>query len=153
MINSPLIEGHMFDTLTFSKKMQKAGMTQPIADQLAYGLLNFQVNQFENLLTKNEFRKFELEVRRDIEEVKTDIIGVKNDIEGVKNDIELVRKDIEEFRGEIKSIRFDFKNEVENLVTKKEFNLKMQNLELNITIKMGIIMASDIGILALLIKL
>lgn len=164
----------MFDTLTFSKKMQKAGMTQPIADQLAYGLLNFQVNQFENLLTKNEFRKFELEVRRDIEEVKTDIIGVKNDIEGVKsdieeiksdiegvkndiegvkNDIELVRKDIEEFRGEIKSIRFDFKNEVENLVTKKEFNLKMQNLELNITIKMGIIMASGIGILALLIKL
>jgi septal ring factor EnvC (AmiA/AmiB activator) len=174
MINSPLIENNMFDTLTFSKKMQNAGMTQNLAEQLAYSLLNFQNNQFENLLTKNEFKKFEKEVRRDIEdvksdieevkndieevkndieEVKNDIEEVKNDIEEVKNDIEEVRWDIEEFRAEIKSIRFDFKNDVENLVSKKEFNLKMKNLELNITIKMGLIMASGIGILALLIKI
>ena len=146
MINSPLIENNMFDTLTFSKKMQNAGMTQNLAEQLAYSLLNFQNNQFENLLTKNEFKKFEKEVRRDIEDVKSDI-------EEVKNDIEEVRWDIEEFRAEIKSIRFDFKNDVENLVSKKEFNLKMKNLELNITIKMGLIMASGIGILALLIKI
>ena len=167
MINSPLIENNMFDTLTFSKKMQNAGMTQNVAEQLAYSLLNFQNNQFENLLTKNEFKKFETEVRRniedvksdieevknDIEEVKNDIEEVKNDIEDVKNDIEEVRWDIEEFRAEIKSIRFDFKNDVENLVSKKEFNLKMKNLELNITIKMGLMMASGIGILALLIKI
>ncbi len=153
MINSPLIENNMFDTLTFSKKMQNAGMTQNLAEQLAYSLLNFQNNQFENLLTKNEFKKFEKEVRRDIEDVKSDIEEVKNDIEEVKNDIEEVRWDIEEFRAEIKSIRFDFKNDVENLVSKKEFNLKMKNLELNITIKMGLIMASGIGILALLIKI
>ena len=181
MINSPLIENNMFDTLTFSKKMQNAGMTQNVAEQLAYSLLNFQNNQFENLLTKNEFKKFETEVRRnienvksdiqevkndieevkndieevknDIEEVKNDIEDVKNDIEDVKNDIEEVRWDIEEFRAEIKSIRFDFKNDVENLVSKKEFNLKMKNLELNITIKMGLMMASGIGILALLIKI
>ena len=146
MINSPLIENNMFDTLTFSKKMQNAGMTQNVAEQLAYSLLNFQNNQFENLLTKNEFKKFETEVRRNIEDVKSDI-------EEVKNDIEEVRWDIEEFRAEIKSIRFDFKNDVENLVSKKEFNLKMKNLELNITIKMGLMMASGIGILALLIKI
>ncbi len=153
MINSPLIENNMFDTLTFSKKMQNAGMTQNVAEQLAYSLLNFQNNQFENLLTKNEFKKFETEVRRNIENVKSDIQEVKNDIEEVKNDIEEVRWDIEEFRAEIKSIRFDFKNDVENLVSKKEFNLKMKNLELNITIKMGLMMASGIGILALLIKI
>ena len=146
MINSPLIENNMFDTLTFSKKMQNAGMTQNVAEQLAYSLLNFQNNQFENLLTKNEFKKFETEVRRNIE-------NVKSDIQEVKNDIEEVRWDIEEFRAEIKSIRFDFKNDVENLVSKKEFNLKMKNLELNITIKMGLMMASGIGILALLIKI
>ena len=81
MINSPLIENNMFDTLTFSKKMQNAGMTQNVAEQLAYSLLNFQNNQFENLLTKNEFKKFETEVRRNIENVKSDIQEVKNDIE------------------------------------------------------------------------
>ena len=59
MQNTPLIEKNMFNTLAFSKKMQNVGMTQAVSEELASTLLNMHVNQFENLLTKNEFCKFD----------------------------------------------------------------------------------------------
>ena len=51
----------MLDTLSFSKNMQQAGMEKNIADMLALNLKNLQINQLENLLTKNEFHIFEKE--------------------------------------------------------------------------------------------
>ena len=47
----------------------------------------------------------------------------------------------------------EFKNEIEKMVTKVEFNEKIKNLELAITIKLGFIMVSGITILGLLIKM
>jgi hypothetical protein len=125
MQNTPLIEKNMFNTLAFSKKMQNVGMTQAVSEELASTLLNMHVNQFENLLTKNEFCKFEIEIKK---EIKKEIDGVRKEIDEVKN-------------------------ELENFVTKKEFYAEMKNLSLNLTIKMGVIMTTGVGALGLLIKL
>ena len=38
--------------------MQKAVMTQTASDELACSIRDLHVNQFENLLTKEEFKKF-----------------------------------------------------------------------------------------------
>ena len=128
MLNTPLVENNMFNTLAFSKKMQNVGMTQEVAEELASTLFNLHLNQFENLLTKKEFSRFEGEIKKEIDGVKYEIDGVKKEIDGVKH-------------------------EMKNFVTKKEFYAETKNLSLNLTIKMGIIMTAGIGVLSLLIKL
>jgi hypothetical protein len=134
MQNTPLIEKNMFNTLAFSKKMQNVGMTQAVSEELASSLLNMHVNQFENLLTKNEFCKFENEIKNEMENFVT-----KNEFSRFENEI---KKDID-----------GIKKEMENFVTKKEFYAETKNLSLNLTIKMGIIMTAGIGVLSLLLKL
>ena len=134
MQNTPLIEKNMFNTLAFSKKMQNVGMTQAVSEELASTLLNMHVNQFENLLTKNEFCKFEIEIKNEMENFVT-----KNEFSRFENEI---KKEID-----------GIKKEMENFVTKKEFYAEMKNLSLNLTIKMGVIMTTGVGALGLLIKL
>ncbi len=148
MHNIPLVEKNMFNTLVFSKKMQNVGMTQEVSEELASTLLNLHVNQFENLLTKNEFCKSEIEIKKEIDGVKKEIDGVKNEINDVKNEMKnfVTKNDFYKFENEIK-------REIENFVTKKEFYAEIKNLSLNLTIKMGVIMVAGIGALALLIKL
>ncbi len=148
MHNIPLVEKNMFNTLVFSKKMQNVGMTQEVSEELASTLLNLHVNQFENLLTKNEFCKSEIEIKKEIDGVKKEIDGVKKEINDVKNEMKnfVTKNDFYKFENEIK-------REIENFVTKKEFYAEIKNLSLNLTIKMGVIMVAGIGALALLIKL
>ena len=141
MQNTPLIEKNMFNTLAFSKKMQNVGMTQAVSEELASTLLNMHVNQFENLLTKNEFFKFEIEIKNEMENFVT-----KNEFSRFENEI---KKEIDGVRKEIDEV----KSEMENFVTKKEFYAEMKNLSLNLTIKMGVIMTTGVGALGLLIKL
>ena len=103
MQNTPLIEKNMFNTLAFSKKMQNVGMTQAVSEELASTLLNMHVNQFENLLTKNEFCKFEIEIKNEMEnfvtknefsrfenEIKKEIDGVRKEIDEVKSEMEIL---------------------------------------------------------------
>jgi len=165
MHKTPLFENNMFNTLAFSKKMQNVGMTKEIAEELSSTLFNIHINQFENLLTKNEFCKFENEIKHEIDGVKKEIDQfenlltknefckfeneIKHEIDGVKKEIDGVKKEIDGVKKEIDGI----KNEMENFITKKEFYAETKNLSLNITIKMGIIMATGIGVLSLILKL
>jgi molecular chaperone DnaK (HSP70) len=142
MLQSPIVENNpMFDTLSFSKKMQKAGMTEMIADELAYSLRDMHSNHFESLLTKEEFQKFEKEIRSEIEDIRSEIDGL------------LTKEEFQKFEKEIRSEIENIHNEFEKMVTKKEFDIKIKNLELSITIKMGLIMATGISVLGLMIKM
>ncbi len=149
MLNTPLVENNMFNTLAFSKKMQNVGMTEKVAEELAITLFNLHLNQFENLLTKKEFSRFEGEIKKEIDGVKYEIDGVKKEIDGVKHEIDGVKREIDGVKKEIDGV----KHEMKNFVTKKEFYAETKNLSLNLTIKMGIIMTAGIGVLSLLIKL
>ena len=155
MHNIPLVEKNMFNTLVFSKKMQNVGLTQEVSEELASTLLNLHVNQFENLLTKNEFCKSEIEIKKEIDGVKKEIDGVKNEIDGVKKEINDVKNEMKNFvtKNDFYKFENEIKREIENFVTKKEFYAEIKNLSLNLTIKMGVIMVAGIGALALLIKL
>ena len=149
MLNTPLVENNMFNTLAFSKKMQNVGMTQKVAEELATTLFNLHLNQFENLLTKKEFSRFEGEIKKEIDGVKYEIDGVKKEIDVVKHEIDGVKHEIDGVKHEIDGV----KREMENFITKKEFYAETKNLSLNLTIKMGIIMTAGIGVLSLIIKL
>ena len=146
MLQSPLINDlNMFDTLSFSQKMQKAGMTEILANEMAFTLRDMNVGHFNKLLTREEFQKFEKEVRIEMENLVT-----KTEFQNFENEM---RKEIEYIHDDIQEIRVEFKNEIEKMVTKTEFNTKIKNLELNITIKMGVIMAAGISILTMIIKM
>ena len=163
MLNTPLVENNMFNTLAFSKKMQNVGMTQIVAEELASTLFNLHLNQFENLLTKKEFSRFEGEIKKEIDGVKYEIDGVKKEIDGVKHEIDGVKHEIDGVKKEIDGVKREIdgvkreidgvKREMENFVTKKEFYAETKNLSLNLTIKMGIIMTAGIGVLSLILKL
>ena len=156
MLNTLLVENNMFNTLAFSKKMQNVGMTQIVAEELAITLFNLHLNQFENLLTKKEFSRFEGEIKKEIDGVKYEIDGVKKEIDGVKHEIDGVKREIDGVKREIDGVKKEIdgvKHEMKNFVTKKEFYAETKNLSLNLTIKMGIIMTAGIGVLSLLIKL
>ena len=156
MLNTLLVENNMFNTLAFSKKMQNVGMTQEVAEELASTLFNLHLNQFENLLTKKEFSRFEGEIKKEIDGVKYEIDGVKKEIDGVKHEIDGVKHEIGGVKKEIDGVKREIdgvKREMENFVTKKEFYAETKNLSLNLTIKIGIIMTAGIGVLSLLLKL
>ena len=153
MLKSPLIENlTMFDTLSFSQKMQKVGMTELLANELAYTLRDMNVGHFNTLLTREEFKNFEKEIRFEIEEIRGEMknLVTKTEFQNFENEM---RKEIEYIHDDIQEIRVEFKNEIEKMVTKTEFNTKIKNLELNITIKMGAIMVAGIGVLTMIIKM
>lgn len=137
MPQAPIINNLiMFDTLSFSQKMQKAGMTEILANDLAFSLRDINVNHFDLLLTREEFQRFEKEIRNDFHNFEKEI-----------------HAEIEEVRDEVKEVRIEFKNEIEKLVTKSEFNTKIKNLELSITIKIGVIVTTGISVLGMMIKM
>ena len=159
MLQSPLINDlNMFDTLSFSKKMQKAGMTEILANEMAFTLRDMNVGHFNTLLTRQEFKNFEKEICFEIEEIRAEMENLVTKTE-FKNFEKEIRFEIEnlvtktEFKNFEKEIRVEFKNEIEKMVTKTEFNTKIKNLELNITIKMGAIMVAGIGVLTMIIKM
>jgi len=121
MLKSPLIENlTMFDTLSFSQKMQKVGMTELLANELAYTLRDMNVGHFNTLLTREEFKNFEKEICFEIEEIRGEMknLVTKTEFQNFEKEI---RFEIEEIRGEVKEVR----DEMKNLVTKTEF----QNFE------------------------
>ena len=160
MLKSPLIENlTMFDTLSFSKKMQKVGMTELLANELAYTLRDMNVGHFNTLLTREEFKNFEKEICFEIEEIRGEVKEVRDEMKNLVTKTEFqnfeneMRKEIEYIHDDIQEIRVEFKNEIEKMVTKTEFNTKIKNLELNITVKMGAIMVAGISVLTMIIKM
>jgi hypothetical protein len=162
MLSSPLFENNMFNTLAFFKKMQNVGMSREIAEELALTFLNIHNNQFENLVTKQRFSQFEIEIKSEIDKIKSEIDDIKSEIDDIKSEIDDIKSVIAEIKLDMKNFVtkqefLEFKNEIKsemkNFITKKEFYAEMKNLSLNLTVKMGIIMTTGIGALGLLIKL
>ena len=121
----------MFDTLTFSQKMQNAGMDSKLADELAFSLRDMNKSHFDILLTRDEFKKSEEKIHNDFKEFKQEM-----------------QSDFREFKEEMQSSFKIFKEEI-----RIEFGNKLKNLELSITVRMGIMMATGISIIGLMIKM
>jgi hypothetical protein len=148
--------------------MQDVGMAPAISEELASVLFNLHLNQFENLLTKNEFSKFDNEIKKEIDGVKSEMKNfvtkdefskfdneIKKEIDGVKKEIDGIKNEMKNFvtKDEFSKFENEIKSEMKNFITKKEFYAETKNLSLNLTIKMGILMTAGISVLGLLIKL
>ena len=107
-------------------------------------------------LIRTDLREFKIEIRINMENFKVDI---RKDMEQFKDEIRaeinLIRIEMKEFKEEIRKDMEQFKEEIHNLIEKVkiEFSQNLKNLELNLTVKLGMIMATGIGIVGLITKL
>jgi len=167
-------QNFIIDTLVFSKNMQKAGMNRRLSDQLANNVKEIQFDFIKTLITKDEFRSFQKDVnleikdlRKDIKDLQNDVNDLQNDVKDLQNDVKYLQKDMNYFKDEIRNNMQDFQkeikediqdfrkeiqNEIQNLISKQEFYSEIKNLSLNLTIKMGVIMGTGIGIIGILTK-
>ena len=99
---------------------------------------------------RQDMQDFKSEIRQDIKEFKSEI---RQDMQDFKSEI---RQDMQDFKSEIrqdiKEFKTEIRSDIENLVSKKEFYSEMKNLSLNLTIKMGVIMGTGIGIIGIITK-
>jgi hypothetical protein len=79
------------DTLAFSKRMQKAGLSQQTADELAEALKESQSQSIENFATK-----MDLDHKIDQSESK-----LEQKIELVRKDLDVLRKEVELSKQEV----------------------------------------------------
>jgi len=64
-----------------------------------------------------------------------------------------VRADIGELKTDMIEFKEEINNKIECLVTKKEFYSELNKLGLNLTIRLGTIMITGVGILSFFLKL
>jgi len=96
---------------------------------------------------KLEMHEFKNEIKTEIHEFKNEI---KTEIHEFKNE---VRTNIAKLRTEMGEFKEEIKNKIECLVTKKEFYSELNKLSLNLTIRLGTIMITGIGIISFFLKL
>ena len=114
---------------------------------------------------RTEIFEFKKEVKTDISELRTEIVDFKKEIKTemheFKKEIKTemhefkieVRTDIAELRTEMGEFKEEINNKIECLVTKKEFYSELNKLSLNLTIRLGTIMITGMGIISFFLKL
>ena len=127
-----------FDTLGYAKKLRSAGVPQDQAEAHAEAA--------------QEFVMAELVTRHDLEIVRNDLDGriaaVRNDLDGR---IAAVRSDLEVLRREMEASIAAVRNEIE--VLRREVESALDRLSLRITVRMGVMLAAAIAILATINRL
>jgi hypothetical protein len=91
---------------------------------------------------KADIENFKEEVRCDIQELRTEMSDFKKE---VKADIQQLGTGMGDFKKEVKA-------DMDNLLSKKEFYNEIQKVSLNLTIKLGAIMVTGIGVIGFLLK-
>jgi hypothetical protein len=102
-----------------------------------------------------DFKKeIKLEMHEFKNEIKTEMHEFKNEIKTEMHELKIeVRTDIAKLRTEMGEFKEEINNKIECLVTKKEFYSELNKLSLNLTIRLGTIMITGIGIISFFLKL
>jgi gas vesicle protein len=102
-----------------------------------------------------DFKKeVKLEMHEFKNEIKTEMHEFKNEIKTEMHELKIeVRTDIAKLRTEMGEFKEEINNKIECLVTKKEFYSELNKLSLNLTIRLGTIMITGIGIISFFLKL
>ena len=112
-------------------------------------------NEFNNLnkdflIMRNEMTLFKIEIRQEMQDFKDEI---RKEMLDFKNKI---RREIQDFKSEInltlKTFKDEFDLKISKMATKEELHNELQKLSMSMTIRMGIIMSTGIGIIGYLIK-
>ena len=71
---------HIIDTLQFARRMQKAGLDQKVAEELAEAIKETQTQSVEGLATKQDLKDLELATKHDLKMIERDIKNLEQKI-------------------------------------------------------------------------
>jgi hypothetical protein len=114
-----------FDTLKFTRKLESVGVARDHAIGIAEALADVQQESVQNLATKD------------------DIAAVRVEIQQVRVEIQQVRT---ELLGEIQQLRTEVFGEIAKLRS------EMKEMELRMTIKLGMMQLGSVGLLLAALK-
>jgi len=125
-------------------------------------LIRTDLKEFKIEIRMN-MENFKIDIHKDIKEFKDEIraeidlirIEMKEFKDEIRAEINLIRIEMKEFKIEIRKDMKEFKEKIYNIIEKLkiEFSQNLKNLELNLTVKLGMIVATRIGIVGLMTKL
>ena len=119
---------YAFDTLGYAQRLRTAGVSQEQAEAHAEAARDFIMGE---LVTRSDLQS-------EIRAVRTDL----------RSEIQAVRSDL---HSEIQTVRSDLQSEI--WAVKSELQAAIDGLSLRLTLRLGVMLATGIGILAALIKL
>jgi hypothetical protein len=125
-----------FDTLKFTRKLESVGVARDHAIGIAEALADVQQESVQNLATKDDIAAVRVEiqqVRVEIQQVRTELLG----------EIQQVRT---ELLGEIQQLRTEVFGEIAKLRS------EMKEMELRMTIKLGMMQLGSVGLLLAALK-
>ena len=146
------------DTLQFSKRMQKAGLEEKVANELAEAINESQSHSVERLATKEdlriieqtnkqEFKLFEQASRQENTSLKEDIKSLGQKIEqDIKSLGQKINQDIRSLDQKISSL--DQKVDLIRMELAKDIEIAKKDM----IIRLGSLIALAVGIIAALIK-
>jgi hypothetical protein len=122
------------DTLQFSRRMQNAGLSQNIAEELAEAIKDSTSISTENIATKQDLQ----EVKRDIEitnkDLKAAVINLRHEIKTSESSL----------RQEIKTVESSLRQEIKTVESSLRQEIKMS--EQRITIRIGAMVTIAIAV-------
>jgi len=159
------------DILAINIKNLQISQIENLLTKNEFRIFEKEMNNFQNNMddfkkeSKADTSQLRQEVRADISELRTEIFDFKKEVKlemhEFKNEIKTemhelkieVRTDIAKLRTEMGEFKEEINNKIECLVTKKEFYSELNKLSLNLTIRLGTIMITGIGIISFFLKL
>ena len=156
----------MIQVLKYTEELEKVGFT---TDQAKKSVQLWMDLMDQNLATIHDFREHYLMTKNDLKDVQNDIKNLKAELQNEIKSVRIEMKDLKtELQTEIKAVRIEIKDlktelqtEIKDLKTelqteikdlKSEFHSEMKDLEHRLTIRLGIMLASGIGIISAVIS-
>jgi hypothetical protein len=146
-----------FDTHDYVKQLTAAGVPEPQAEVHARALANLVNDQ---IATKRDLEELRIALKHDLDELR---IATQHDIEGLRiatqHDIEGLRI---AFKHDIEELRIAFKHDLEEQEMRLGHEMEkhrlgtqrdLKDLELRLTIRIGVIVAAAVGVIAGIVKL
>ena len=125
-----------FDTHAYVKRLVAAGVPEAQAEIHAQVFVEAVI---EHLATKEDLTR--LAKTEDVTLLKQDLLLLKQDL----------RAETQELRGEIRKVELGLRGEIREVELR--LNQRLTELENRLTVRMGVLLAAGIGIVATLVKL
>lgn len=132
----------VFDTLTYVKKLQAAGVSTIEAEAHAMALAEIID---ERLVTKQDISDLKRELKHDIEELRVE----------TRHDISTLQHDVDYLKTEMKQLRIDVREEIRHEigVSEERLNSRIDKVTFQLTIRLGSLLTAGILLIEALNKI
>lgn len=128
----------MIQILRYTEELEKVGFT---TEQAKKSVQMWMDLMDQNFATKADFKEHYFMTKTDLKDVQSEMKDLKSELQ---NEMKDLRNELKDFKIEVKS---EFKQ------VRLEVKSDLKNLEHNLTIRLGIMLAASVGIISAIVSL